>query len=244
LSVNTRDDTIVYLRLIGSMQAMTVTGHTVLPTGRKTRALLAAIALSEPEPVSQSSLANLLWSQRNQIDARASLRQELEKLLMALAPAETEILHVTHDHLMLNHGAVWIDVEDVTNATPGNPGALSLLGSELLECMDGIDPAFDQWLSERRRELHERARNLAELVLRRQTEPHATILAAKRLLRIDSIHEGAWRALMREYASIGEHGMAAHAYDQCRRTMAACVNAAPSEETQQLLAAIRRHRIL
>jgi DNA-binding SARP family transcriptional activator len=111
----------------------------------------------------------------------------------------------------------------------------------LLECMDGIDPGFDRWLNERRQELQERARNLADLVLRKQTETDAMIAAAKRLLLIDGVHEGAWRALMRAYAKNGDHGMAVHAYDQCRTVLAGCFNAPPSEETQQLFAAIRRN---
>ena len=41
---------LVRLRLIGQMEAWTVTSENVLPAGRKTRALLAAIALSGPRP--------------------------------------------------------------------------------------------------------------------------------------------------------------------------------------------------
>jgi len=37
-------------RLTGQMEAWTVSNESVLPTGRKTRALLAAIALSAPRP--------------------------------------------------------------------------------------------------------------------------------------------------------------------------------------------------
>ena len=41
---------VVRLRLIGQMEAWTVTSENVLPAGRKTRALLAAVALAGPRP--------------------------------------------------------------------------------------------------------------------------------------------------------------------------------------------------
>ena len=114
-----------------------------------------------------------------------------------------------------------------------------LLDGDLLECLDGIDPSFDIWLRDQRQALRDRARSVAEASLHEQTEPDTTIFAAKRLLQIDRAHEGAWRALMAAFAEKGEHGMAVHAYDQCRAILASLFDAVPSDETQQLLIAIR-----
>ena len=105
------------LRLIGQMEAWTLTSENVLPAGRKTRALLAVIALSSPRPALRGRLAELLWSRRPEEQARASLRQEIHRLLEALAPAGTEILMVTRDHLSLRPGVVWVDVDEVMRAT-------------------------------------------------------------------------------------------------------------------------------
>ena len=54
----------VRLRLIGQMEAWTLTSESILPTGRKTRALLAILALSSPRPVLRGKLAEMLWSRR------------------------------------------------------------------------------------------------------------------------------------------------------------------------------------
>jgi DNA-binding SARP family transcriptional activator len=89
------------MRLIGQMEAWTLTSESVLPAGRKTRALLAVIALSSPRPALRGRLAELLWSRRPEEQARASLRQEIHRLLEALAPGGSEILLVTRDHLVL-----------------------------------------------------------------------------------------------------------------------------------------------
>src|SRR3984957_15989798 len=230
---------VVRLRLIGQMEAWTLTSENVLPAGRKTRALLAVIALSSPRAALRGRLAELLWSRRPEEQARASLRQEMHRLLETLAPAGTEILTVTRDHLSLRPGLVWIDVEEVMRATTDQPASLSLLDGDLLEDLDGIDPTFDAWLTTERERLRDRARNVAEALLREQVEPEAAIPAAQRLLQIDRAHEGAWRALMRAHAARGERGMAIQAYDRCRAVLADLLDAAPSPETQTLLNEIR-----
>ncbi|MSP02393.1 MAG: hypothetical protein EXR07_15280 [Acetobacteraceae bacterium] len=230
---------VVRLRLIGQMEAWTVTSENVLPTGRKTRALLAAVALSGPRPALRGRLAELLWSRRPEEQARASLRQEIHRLLEALSPSKTELLVVTRDHLSLSPGAIWIDVEEVMRATITQPASLSLLDGDLLEDLDGIDPTFDMWLTSERERLRDRARGIAEALLRDQVDPNAAIPAAQRLLQIDRAHEGAWRALMRAHAERGERGMAFQAYDRCRAVLADLLDATPSAETQKLLTEIR-----
>lgn len=231
---------VVRLRLIGQMEAWSLTSENVLPQGRKTRALLAVVALSAPRPALRGRLAELLWSRRPEEQARASLRQEIHRLLEALTPAGGgDILIVTRDHLSLRNNAVWVDVDEVMRATVEQPASLSLLEGDLLEDLDGIDPTFDAWLAAERERVRDKARSVAEALLRSQVEPEATIPVAQRLLSIDRAHEGAWRALMRAHAARGERGMAIQAYDRCRSVLADLLDAAPSAETQKLLAEIR-----
>jgi DNA-binding SARP family transcriptional activator/TolB-like protein len=229
----------IRLRLIGQMEALTPAGESALPAGRKTRALLAIIALSSPRPALRSRLADLLWSRRPEEQARASLRQEIHRLLEALAVVDSEMVLVTRDHLSLRPGAFWIDAEHVMQATAAEPAALALLDSDLLEDLNGIDASFDAWLNTERERLRDRARTVAEALLREQAEPEATILAAQQLLGIDRAHEGAWRALMRAHAGRGERGMAIQAYERCHAVLADLLDAVPSPETQELLLEIR-----
>src|SRR5277367_420439 len=233
------DPVTMRLRLIGQMEAWTLTSESVLPAGRKTRALLAVVALASPRAALRGRLAELLWSRRPEEQARASLRQEIHRLLESLAPTGTEVLVVTRDHLSPRPGVAWIDVEEVMRATTDQPASQSLLDGDLLEDLDGIDPAFDAWLTTERERLRDRARTVAEALLREQVEPETAIPAAQRLLAIDRAHEGAWRALMRAHADRGERGMAIQAYDRCRAVLADLLDASPSVETQKLLAEIR-----
>src|ERR1700689_1522721 len=212
MPTNALDHVVVRLRLIGQMEAWTVRSESVLPAGRKTRALLASIAMAAPRPVLRGRLPEQLWSPRPEEQARASLRQEIHRLLDALSPAETDILIITRDHLTLRPGAVWIDVEEVMRATAAQPASLALLDGDLLEDLDGIDPNFDAWLNTERESLRDRARGIAETMLKDDMEPDAAIASAQRLLTIDRSHEGAWRALMKAHAARGERGLAVQAY--------------------------------
>ncbi len=233
------DPVMVRLRLIGQMEAWTLTSENILPSGRKTRALLAVLALTAPRPVLRGRLAEMLWSRRPEEQARASLRQEIHRLLDSLNPVGSQILAITRDHLALRPGTVWIDVEEVLRASPLRPSALSLLDGELLEDLTGVDPSFDSWLASERERLRDRGRTLGENLLREKRDPEEIIPAAQQLLAIDRSHEGAWRALMRAYAARGERGMAIQAFERCRSVLADQLDAQPSEETQRLIAEIR-----
>lgn len=236
------DPVVLRLRLIGQMEAWTLTSESVLPAGRKTRALLALVALSAPRPALRGRLAEMLWSRRPEEQARASLRQEIHRLLDTLSVIGTDVLNVTRDHIAMRPGVAWIDVEEVLRATTMHPASLSLLDGELLEGLDGVDVAFDAWLVTERERLRDRARSVAEALLREQVEPETAIPAAQQLLSIDRAHEGAWRALMQAHAQRGERGMAIQAYDRCRAVLADLLDATPSPETQRLLAEIRSNK--
>ena len=230
---------VLRLNLIGQMEAWGYDRQNVLPLGRKTRALLAILALSAPRPVVRARLAELLWSRRHEEQARASLRQEIHRLLEALHPLGAEILLVTRDHVAFKPEQVRIDVDMVLNATSADPAGLDLLTGPILDEFDGVDPAFDVWLASERERVQDRARAVAESMLRAVAEPDAVIPAAQRLIGIDRAHEGAWRALMGAYAVRGERGMAVQAYERCRAALKEKLDAIPSPETQRLLAGIR-----
>src|SRR5271165_1648454 len=175
----TAGQVVVRLRLIGQMEAWTLTSENVLPAGRKTRALLAVVALSAPRPALRGRLAELLWSRRPEEQARASLRQEIHRLLETLAPAG-DVLSISRDHLSLRSGVFWADAQEIMRATTAQPASLSLLDGDLLEDLDGVDPNFDAWLTTERERLRDRARRLAEQLLEEQREPATAIPAGSR----------------------------------------------------------------
>jgi DNA-binding SARP family transcriptional activator/TolB-like protein len=227
------------LKLIGPMDAWSVTSERVLPRVRKTRALLAILALAAPRPVQRQRLAGLLWSTRDREQARASLRQALHELTLALAPCGEQLLHANRDQVWADADALWVDAHEVARAGPGSSAALDLYDAPLLEDLDGLDPAMDAWLAEERRQLRDRARSLGERLLEGAHTPEAQVEAARRLLAIDEAHEAAWRSLMRAHAARGERRQALEAFEACRAALARHLRAQPSAETVALAETIR-----
>lgn len=227
------------LRLFGAMEAAAASGDSALPNGRKTRALLAMLALATPRPVSRAWIAETLWSGRPEEQARGSLRQEIHRLLDCLGPLGLEVLAIGREQIALRPGTTWIDVAEVLRATPAAPEALRLIGGELLADLSGLDPAADLWLAGERNRVRGHARAVAEALLAEQTTPDGMITAAQQLLAIDQTHEGAWRALIHAHAVRGERGLAIEAFGRCRTALAQALDALPSDETRELLAEIR-----
>ena len=229
----------VRLHLLGRMTAWTRSGNSIPLTGRKTRALLAIVALSGSHSVSRNKLAEMLWSERSQRRSRASLRQEVFRLREALSVASSDVLIMSPDYLAIRPGTVWIDVAEVMSATADNAASLSLLDASLLEDLNYINPDVDRWLRSERERLHDHARSVAEAVLRAQVEPEKIVSASTRLLAIDRANEFAWRALMRAHADLGDRANAIQIYDRCHMTLIELFDVAPSPETQKLLVEIR-----
>ena len=65
------------LKLLGGFKATLESGDELTIKGRKTQGLLAILALSAGQAVTRDKLANLLWGDRGDEQARGSLRQAL-----------------------------------------------------------------------------------------------------------------------------------------------------------------------
>lgn len=227
------------LKLLGTMAMSDEHGRSLLPRGRKTRALIALLALSAPRPMLRDQLAGLLWSRREREQARASLRQALHELQQCLGPIAADVLRNERMHLRLNPALISTDVQELSRARPGAPGSLDVADGPLLDDLTGLDPALDHWIEEERRAVVRRIVALAEVLLMAQQEPGAIIAAAERLLAIDRTHEGAWRALMQVHLARDERASALQVYDRCVATLAEAARTEPSAETQRLIARIR-----
>ena len=231
------------LKLLGTMALSDERGRSLLPRGRKTRALIAILALAAPRPMLRDQLAGLLWSQRGRDQARASLRQALHELQQCLGPIASDVLRNERTHLRLNQTLVRTDVQELSRATAGAPDSLDAVDGLLLDDLTGLDPALDRWLAEERRTIVRRITALAEALLASQHDAAAVVAAAERLLAIDRTHEAAWRALMQVHLARDERASALQVYERCAAALAETTGVVPSAETQALVARIRGHGV-
>ena len=76
----------VRIQLFGPLSAMTFSGLNLAPRGRRAKFLLAALCVAAGKPVSRTRVAAMLWDRVPENQARASFRQALRELNLALSP--------------------------------------------------------------------------------------------------------------------------------------------------------------
>lgn len=227
------------IAMLGRMDVRAVTGEPLLPRSRKTRAVLAILAMEAPAVVSRQRLADLLWSRRGEEQARGSLRQALHELQEALGSWGRGLIVATRETVALNLEGVWTDARELPLMARDRAEALNLLQAELLSDLDGLDAAFDAWLLDQRRRLQDAALDAATSRLAAATTAEARAQEARRVLAIDAAQEPVWRILIRAEAERGDRGAAFAAWEECRRVFAERFRSAPSPETAALADSLR-----
>lgn len=142
-----------------------VRGEDCTPRGRKARAIIAYLASHGGAVVSRERLAALLWSERGDPQARGSLRKTLGEL-RPYAEAAAGLLLIEHDHVRLHMSALTSDLAQLeayarADDLAGVSLVLSEMGDRLFDGLDGLDPAFDEWLALERRVQEDRLLSLA-----------------------------------------------------------------------------------
>src|SRR3984885_7095483 len=125
------------------MTVVDAKGRNCLPRTRKTRALLAVLAMASPKPVLRQQLASLLWSRREQEQARGSLRQSVHEVQDTLGPAWSHLFITDRHHLSLRGAALEIDALSLAQPVAISVEMLGKFNDVLLEDLGGLDPAFD-----------------------------------------------------------------------------------------------------
>ena len=227
------------MRLFGHMAVEDQQGRTYLPRTRKTRALMAYLAMASPKPVLRATLASLLWSRRENEQARASLRQSVHEIQDTLGPVWGHLFVADRHHLSLRGDTLDIDAHSLAQPAGLSIETLARFENTLLEDMNGLDPAFDRWLDDERARFLRIGRTVGEGLMAECDDPLASIEIAEQLLAIDRRHEGAWRAVIRAHAERGDIDTAMLSYDRCRGMLAEASNVQPSVETEELMDRVR-----
>jgi len=241
---------LVRIHLLGLMQATTYLGESVLPRGRKARAVLGCLCLLPGQRIPRGRLAAMLWDRVPEDQARASLRQAWRELTSTMGPLASELLSVDRETIGFNVGLCWIDVLAMLAPEPSPSSAprsklAGLCPGELLEDLDGVSTSFDQWLMCERTRFTERLRALLEAELHNMQQPGAAASdqasVARRLIAFDPTHEGASRALMRALVHLGERAQALREYSRCRDALRKTLDVEPSPETHATYEAVRAY---
>ena len=232
------------IRAIGKF-SIRVGGNEIGLVGRKTRALIAYLAISEPGEETRERLVGLLWSETEEQKARASLRQSVHEFRTTLDQAGFNGFRTDKVAIGLDHSRTDVDLRDIFDeATAGRPHPVLLEVERpidrLLEEFDALDPAFRIWLLAKRQSLGDRLMRLLETAMRSAGKPSADgETLARALMSLDPTHEEAARLLIRSRASAGDVGGALRAYKALWDLLDNEYDVEPSKETQELIAAVK-----
>src|SRR5438094_6424800 len=202
----------VYCRVLGPVQ-VTVAGADAPPEllWRKHVALLVYLARSPRRRRTREHLVGLLWSDRDEKQARHSLSEALRVFRRALGDDEVQ---ADVDQIGLGADGVTLDCDRFAElyARGDWPGAAALVEGDFLEGLSIPDASqFEDWLGGER--VRWRAQSVDALIryadgLLARGDPAAAATAALRARDVDRASEPAARAAMRALALAGDRAAA------------------------------------
>lgn len=230
--------------LFGKM-AMSCNGRDVVIVGRKARALLGFLAISETLQEKREVVVTLLWSGSDRAHAYTSLRQTISEIRRAFKNAGFDGFRADKLSIGFARDSVKIDLADVLRAAR-NGVVHPLLKERQRACesilgeFETLDEEFLDWLLAKRRAI---ADYLSQFLDERMKAADASDQrqreAARALFNLDPSHEVAARTLMTAAAADGDIGGALSLYRSLAEHLRAVFDVAPSPETQALMNAIR-----
>jgi DNA-binding SARP family transcriptional activator/TolB-like protein len=227
------------LQCLGTLRLRDSAGKDITPRTRKSRAVLAVLALGG-RASSRARLADLLWSDRGEEQAKSSVRQALFELRhLDTAGA---LLGSGREEIALDGDRITTDLALIADAARRDAGdelveLLEAANGELLTDLDGLDSEFDAWLRGER--AHEPSRTLGAALgsARRLLEakgPRAAQAITSQVQRLDPTSEEAARLAMRIDHALGDRAALHRHFDLFQRRLRDDYDTAPSTETLEL----------
>lgn len=236
---------VLKLALLGQAQLTDGNGDLVDLVSAKARALLFFLVV-DGRTHTRHALANLLWGDLPEADARRNLRGVLLKLRQVV---ETHLLINSHDVAFNFAAPHQLDVAQFRQLLSGSPAPQQLQQAIALYRGDFLDefylrqaPEFEGWVAQQRTQYQQMVLD-ALLALathqQQQGQYEAGIQSARQALVLEPVREDAHRLLMRLLALHGQRGLALAQFEACREMLQRELGVEPAAETAVLYDHIR-----
>jgi len=216
------------IRLLGDLEVRDDGAPLALPPSRKTRLLLAYLAVTA-RPQRRERLCELLWDLPD--DPRGALRWSLSKLRALLDREGTTVVTADRQTVALQLAPDQVDLLEVRALL--RPGIDAAPTDDLIRAADCFrgpfladldaprSPEMQSWLAglrEETRRLH--ATVLTELDDRHEGSPEQAVGFVRDLVRLDSYAEESWARLIRRLREAGRQREADEQYAAARNALA------------------------
>ena len=226
------------LSLLGPFDCRDCVGAPVRILARKNRAMLAVLALSPGLTMNRERLAGLLWGDRQDEQARSSLRQSLALMRKDLGMMADAVVFAKDDVVGLRSAGIVIDVAELIQLEKSDDlanirRAADICRGELLEDYGGRDESLENWLSFERARLRQVVIRVFERLAQIESGPEA-LAAAHRLVGLDPLRETSHRRLMETLSGRGDRGLALRQYEELKKLLKDELGIDPAPETRAL----------
>jgi DNA-binding SARP family transcriptional activator/tetratricopeptide (TPR) repeat protein len=213
---------------------------------RPAQSLLAYLVLNAGVTHRREKLANLLWPETTETNARRYLRQALWRIRKSLQGGSLtceDYLQISDISLTFNDQSdYWLDADLLLETTKAQP--LEELTERICLYRGELLPGFyDEWIVLERERLqaayHQKMNLLLESLIQTAQWDEA-IKWSEHWIRLGYSPEPAFRAKMKAHAGLGDQTMASATYQRCTEALNRELGLEPSPETQRLYGQILR----
>ena len=229
------------LTLFGDVK-LTVGSAVEISLPRKTQILLAFLASNVGKQYTREKLANLIWADRSEKQARQSFRQCLFALTKSIGDNTASPVDAGRYHVSLNPDIIEVDTWSferlLAKDTPeAMQRAISLYVDDFAANVRFEDGTLDSWCATERTRLRE----LCFETLVKLSSHYAdtarleeAIAITRRLVTLDPLREDDHRTLIRLYCWAGRRAEAVKQYRHCLDILKTELNVAPEAATTNL----------
>jgi TolB-like protein/DNA-binding SARP family transcriptional activator len=233
----------IHARLLGGFAFNDEDGAELRLATRKAGALLAFLIVEADKWHTRDRLAGLMWSDRQQAQARHSLTQALSTIRKLGEQAGATLIESDSERVRLLADAVSADTLSFRESLDCDATkAAEFYAGPFLDGFAPLDAAFEEWLATERAAFQEQACTALSSVIDHAEASGSTVkavAAAKRWLALDPYAEPAHRRLMQLHAVAGDRAEAIRQYHACEKLLREELDVSPSTETRKLLEEIK-----
>ncbi len=227
-----------HLSLLGPFSLTGPSGEAIEIGSKKNRVLLAMLASVPGRSMGREALADILWAEHSEEQAKNSLRQALAVLRKELNGLKTNFFAELNSKVALLPGQISLDTDnylkDIKLGTAGSlQRAISLWRGSFLADVTVSETALQHWLTEQREHYNNHYISAMDRLVPLLDGP-ARIDMARRLVQADNLRETSHRHLMEAYHAVGERSQALRHYDKVRKLLHEELGIEPSPEIEDL----------